>query len=65
MYVKVWKNLLQRVAEWWWVDKSGWGRNDGSSWVGEPVRGKYKQRNEDEDDDDDDDDDDSDNESQS
>ena len=24
MYVKVWKNLLQRVAEWWWVDKSGW-----------------------------------------
>ena len=37
------------------MDKSGWGRNDGSSWVGEPVRGKYKQRNEDEDDHDDDD----------
>ena len=46
------KRVQCSVQECWWVDKSGWGRNDGSSWVGEPARGKYKQRNDDEDDDD-------------
>ena len=50
------------MPELWWVDKSGWGRNDGSSWVGEPARGKYKQRNDDDDNDDDEDDDDDDDE---
>ena len=50
--------VCKSVLECWWLDKSGWGRNDGSSWVGEPARGKYKQRNDDDDDDDDDGDDD-------
>ena len=53
-------NVCKSVLECWWLDKSGWGRNDGSSWVGEPARGKYKQRNDDDDDGDDDDDDDDD-----
>ena len=41
--------VCKSVLECWWLDKSGWGRNDGSSWVGEPARGKYKQRNDDDD----------------